>query len=167
MILLATLLGAALLIMGLFPETPLGRRLHDALVERPAAALSRFGLARTVALTAFLLFGLFLFWVGEAEGVRLFAMMAPEALTWLALFDAGVVIDLIGLTLIAGGAGRLRPALDRMRRMLAHGLTVTAAPARRAARAVRIVARRVTSSLRNDADDRPAFGASDLQPAFG
>lgn len=164
MIHLFCLLLLALTTICLFPDTAVAQALRRWLIERPAAALSRFGLGRTIGLTALVLFGLFLFWVGEAEGMRLFAMMAPEALTWLALFDAGVMIDLIGLTLIAGGAGRIRPALDRARQILTRGLTALGAPPRRAARAVRIVVRCLASSLRKDADDRPVFG---LQPALG
>lgn len=162
------LLAIALVTIGLFPDTTAARTLRLWLIERPAAALSRFGLGRTIVLGGLILFGLFLFWVGEAEGVRLFAMMAPEALTWMALFDAGAVIDLVAVVLIAGGAGRIRPALQRVRLILGRSAARMTAPVRRASRAVRSAVRRIGSTLRNDADDRPAPGRDfGPHPAFG
>lgn len=164
MIFLCVLLAAAVLTMTLFPDTRVARTLHLWLVERPAAALSRFGARRTIVLGLLILVGVGMFWAGGAEGVRLFVMGAPEAFAWMALFDAGAVIDLIALAFVARGATRLAPMRERLRRMLYGVVTVTIRPARRAARTVRSAVRRRLSGRRDDAEPRPVFGR---QPAFG
>ena len=164
MMLLCILLATAVLTMTLFPDTRVARILHLWLVERPAAALLRFGAGRTIVLGLLIVVGIGMFWAGGAEGVRLFAMGAPEAFAWMALFDAGAVIDLIALAFIAQGATRLAPIRERLQRALDGVVAATVRPARRAGRAVRSAVRRRLSGRRDDDRPRPVFG---LQPAFG
>lgn len=164
MILFCILLATAVLTMTLFPQTQVARTLHLWLIERPAAALSRFGAGRTIALGLLTLIGMGMFWIGEAEGLRLFAMGAPEAFAWMAMFDGGAVIDLIAVALIARGGARLAPIRERLRQGLSRLIAITVRPVRRAGRAVRTTVRRRLASRRDDAEPRAVFG---LQPAFG
>ncbi len=157
------LLAIALVMIGLFPDTAAARPLRLWLIERPAAALSRFGLGRTIVIVLLVLIGVGLFWIGGAEGLRLFAMGAPEAFAWMAMFDAGAVIDLIAVAVIAQGASRLTFVRARLRRTLKALTTMLVRAPRRAARAVRCAVRRMTGR-RDDAEPRPGRA---LQPAFG
>lgn len=164
MIPLSILLAAAVLTMTLFPETGVARTLRIWLIGRPAVALSRFGAGRMIVLSLLALIAIGMFWLGEAEGLRLFAMGAPEAFAWMAMFDAGAVIDLVVVAVIAQGATRLAPMRERLQRTLNGLVAVTVRPARRAGRAVRSAVRRRLTGRRDDAEPRFAFGA---QPAFG
>lgn len=165
MILACLTLALLVLTKAVFPDTRIGRALRAWLVERPAEALSRFGAGRALAPTILLLSGLLLFELGGAEGIRLFAMGAPEAMAWFVMFDVGLLLDVMLIAVAAGGAARLR-ALRDLAQKLAHGITVRVVrPMRRAGRAVRSIRARRRSRGRPDDGDRPTSWG--FQPAFG
>lgn len=163
LVLACLVLAMLTLAMIAFPDTRAARALRRWLVERPAEGLSRLGLGRALALTALLLFGLLLFELGEAEGLRLFFMFVPEALPWIIAFDAGVLLDMTLIALAVGGAARLRAARDQVVRVSTGFIAPVRRGAHRAVRAVRNAARRPG---RSDDADRPR-PISGLQPAFG
>lgn len=171
MILACFVLAAVTLAMSAFPDTRTGRTLRRWLVERPAEALSRLGAGRAMALTLFLLFGLLLFELGEAEGLRLFFMFVPEALPWIVAFDAGLLLDMTIIAMAAGGAARLRAVRDQLVGAVAHVATPIRQHASRAGRAVRTVMKRLRPGRTDEGDrPRPAFGRGSAfgpQPAFG
>ena len=147
-----TILFAALLLIGamvLYPDTPAGRVLRRWLVEAPANALSSLRPRRLVGPAVLVVIGAVLFLLFEAEGLRLFAMLLPEAVGWLALFDAALALDAAALLLLAGGS-RVKPVLARLNALARKVLTLPPAVARRAARAIRTAAARRPKTPRRD-----------------
>jgi hypothetical protein len=150
------LLFAALLaigIMGAWPNTSLGRWLRRWLVEAPARALSRITPRRMISTAALAALGAVLFLLFETEGLRLFAMAAPELIGWAALFDLTVALDVVASVLTVAAGARLKPLMARARLAIARITT----PPCRAARALRA---RITSrpGPRRSDDPEPGFG---------
>lgn len=120
-------------VMGAWPETRLARSLRRWLIDTPARALSRFSHRRLIGPALLAGVGAVLFLLFEAEGLRLFALAAPELVGWAVMFDLTVALDVVaaGLTLVA--AARLKPVMMQARRVASR----LAALPRRAARGLR------------------------------
>ncbi|WP_333592442.1 hypothetical protein [Brevundimonas sp.] len=102
-------------------DTAVGRALREALVQRPARKLAAITRGKAVFWTALILAGVLAVVLFEMEGLRLFGMMAPEALTWFMMFDVGVFIDaLIIAAAVISGRG-WRATTQEARRWLDQG----------------------------------------------
>ncbi|NBB63959.1 hypothetical protein GVN18_32350 [Pseudomonas sp. ODNR1LW] len=104
-----------LIVLGLtiFDQGPVGVALRRWLVAAPARLLSQWSRGQLIGLACVALIGAAAVVLFEAEGLRLFAMAAPEMLGWFLMFDVTVLFDLLVLTVslhaLAGwrGLGRL------------------------------------------------------------
>lgn len=124
-------------VMGACPETPLGRTLKRWLVETPARVVARFSPRRLVGPALLALAGVVLVVLFEAEGLRLFALAAPELVSWAVMFDITVTLDLVAASLAMAGATRLKPILARLRVTVQRATATLRGLPRRAARALR------------------------------
>lgn len=114
MLLIATMLGLwALLIAA--RGTPIGRMLDWLLVDAPARALQRVGRGHVFVVIGLVVFVGAVFWIFEAEGVRLLSMAAPDILGVLAMAEVSTYVDLIVMGAVAASTARLRPVVDRLR----------------------------------------------------
>lgn len=145
-------------IMGACPDTAAGRTLRRWLVETPARALARLTPRRLIGPTLLAAFGLLLFLLFEAEGLRLFAMALPEVVGWAVMFDVTVTLDLLAALLVVSEGARLRPVAAHLRRMTSGAARTFGVARRRAARAIRAAARRPSPSRNDDPEPWAAFG---------
>ncbi|HEX8470822.1 MAG TPA: hypothetical protein VF633_06895 [Brevundimonas sp.] len=97
-----------------FPETPIARTLHRHLVERVAQGMNRVRLAHIVFGAALTAIGMVFIVVFEGEGLRVFGMMAPEAVSWFAMFDVALFLDVFAMTLALAATTRLKAARDQI-----------------------------------------------------
>lgn len=172
------MLTLVLLTIGLlvtFPVTAIGKQLRERLVEAPARWLGTLTPGRVAIYVALALSGLILFGLFEAEGLRLFAYMAPEAVVWFTLFDVALYVDvfLVGAALLASVRvrtlrvmaahllGRVWRATAPLRLALA-GLTLARLSGR--ARQPRVRRPRKLPPPANDADPDPAAWARNARP---
>lgn len=102
---LAAILAGVLTTIALARETATGRFLHDALVEIPAAALDRCARGQAVLVLLLILFAVAAVWAGEADGLRMFGMAAPDVAAWLTTFEIATYID-AAAALVAASASR-------------------------------------------------------------
>lgn len=102
------LIWLALLAAG---ETPVGRGMRRWLVERPATWLAQFTRGQVILLGASMLFGVLLFWMMEDEGLRLFAMYAPELMGMVASLELASTIDIIAVAVSTTAMARARGLL--------------------------------------------------------
>lgn len=104
LLLMLSVLGLLVLV----PETPIVRSLHRLLVQQPARRLAKLTPGRMAFWLILGLSGLLLFILFEAEGVRLFAFMAPEIVMWFTMFDVALFLDvfLIAGAMVATTRGR-------------------------------------------------------------
>jgi hypothetical protein len=128
------------IVLGLtiFDEGPVGGVLRRWLVSVPAQFLSQLSRGQLIGLACFALIGAAAVTLFEAEGLRLFAMAAPEMVGWFLMFDVTVLFDLLVLTVslhaLAGwrGLGRLaQAARDQGLRLWAQVRTRARSRARR------------------------------------
>ncbi|MBI1407880.1 MAG: hypothetical protein GC145_17335 [Caulobacter sp.] len=167
------MLTLVLLTIGLlvaFPVTAIGKQLRERLVEAPARWLNTLTPGRVAIYGALALSGLILFGLFEAEGLRLFAYMAPEAVVWFTVFDVALYVDvfLVGAALLASvrvRALRVMAAhlLGRVWRATAPLLLALAGLSGRA-RQPRVRHPRKPPPPANDADPDPATWARDARP---
>jgi len=129
-----------LIVLGLtiFDEGPVGGVLRRWLVSVPAQLLSQLSRGQLIGLACVALLGVTAVTLFEAEGLRLFAMAAPEMVGWFLMFDVTVLFDLLVLTIslhaLAGwrGLGRLtQAARDQGLRLWAQVRTGARSRARR------------------------------------
>lgn len=140
-------------IMGACPGTQLGQTLRRWLVEAPARALARISPRQLIGPAMLAVAGGVLFVLFEAEGLRLFAMAAPELLGWAVMFDITVTLDLVAASLTVAGVARLRPLIARLGIVAASATAVARALPRRAARALRTrTIRRPGPASKDDAE---------------
>jgi hypothetical protein len=125
-------------------RTPIGQAMRRALVNRPAAWLSRFSLTQVLLLGASMLFGVLLFWLMEEEGLRLFAMYLPELMGIVSSVEIATTVELLGVTLATATMVRVRAMLGWVQAKLPG----------RSRRAVR--QRRPQDGNAANDDDRPA-----------
>jgi hypothetical protein len=97
------------------------------LVELPARRLNALTAGRVAFYAALALAGAGLFWLFEAEGIRLFSFIAPDLLVWFTMFDVSVFLDIFILAAVLAARVRIRAvatALVRgLRRMPSRGRT--------------------------------------------
>jgi hypothetical protein len=104
---LASMAAIWLLIL-VAPATPIGRFLRASLVERPAARLNRLSAGHVALIVlAGIVIGA-IAWAGEGDGLRMLAMAAPEAATWLTSFEIAAYLDVAVAAFAAWSAARLR-----------------------------------------------------------
>lgn len=140
-------------VMAAWPDTRLGRGLRHWLIEAPARALARISPRRLIGPALLAGVGAVLFLLFEAEGLRLFAMAAPELVGWAVMFDLTVALDVVAAGLTLAAAARLKPVMMQVRRVASR----LAALPRRAARALRARTIRRPGPRPSD-DPEPVFG---------
>ncbi|HMA49346.1 MAG TPA: hypothetical protein VKP60_06300, partial [Magnetospirillaceae bacterium] len=74
-------------------ETPLGKRLHQLLVEGPAAAIGRLTFGHLLGVGILLTLAGIVIYLGGADGLRMVAAASPDLGIWFALFDVGTYVD--------------------------------------------------------------------------
>lgn len=118
MITLTIALLAAWLTMLIAPETPIGCFLHRALVEMPAARLSR--ITRGQILLTLLLITMIggLVWLIGRESVGLMSMSAPEITSGIMTFEVTTWLDVVTAAVMVASATRLRGIGRQVRAML-------------------------------------------------
>lgn len=111
--LIPLVLTAVLLLLYAAPEAKSVKALRRILVDQPVRLLSRpspakllFGLALSGA--AIGLISLF-----EGEGVKIFAMMSPEAAAWFAMFDVATITDALIFGLVVSASVKLSAVVGR------------------------------------------------------
>jgi hypothetical protein len=107
---LAIFLFAVLAVAVLAPETPLGRAFRELLIEAPARKLNNFKRSHFVALIFAVGVLVVVYVFAKTDGVRLFALGFPEALSWFIAFDVATYIDAIALAALLASVVRLRAA---------------------------------------------------------
>jgi hypothetical protein len=118
------LLSILLIVFSLvaFDRSRVGRALRRWLVEAPADRLARLSRGQVLGLGVVVLLGWAAMALFEAEGLRLFAMAAPELTGWVMLFDVTVVFDMMVLALslraLAGWRGLTRIAATVLRQAI-------------------------------------------------
>lgn len=96
------------LLLVAFPTTALGRRLRELLVDWPARRLASITPGKIAFYLALGMAGVVLFWLFEAEGVRLFSLMAPDLVVWFTVFDVSVFLDVMILGIMLSATARVR-----------------------------------------------------------
>lgn len=137
--LLASMLGAAMLLMRLFPETPTAQRLHLYLVEVPIALAAKAERRHLILIVVLLFAGQMLATMGAADLALSYA------------FDLSLYFD---VAITAAGAAamlRMKGAVGAARQAIARPMRLL-----RAARARRIAVTRRTPPA-NDDEPAPAF----------
>jgi hypothetical protein len=99
-----------------FPRTLIGKALREILVDKPARWLSRITPGRITFYACLGVVGLVFFWLFEAEGVRLFSLMAPDLIVWFTVFDVSVFLDVFLLGLALTAHTRLRAVREDIER---------------------------------------------------
>ena len=154
--LLALLLGLLATLI-VFPETPPARALHRFLVEPIARRLNRVRFGHVVFGAALLLIGALLFMGLADEGLKLFSLFAPEAVSWFAMFDVAMFLDVFALAVAIAATTRLKAMRDHIVARIRTAVTQT----RLALRSGRQRARRdkSTTARPTASDDPDPFGA--------
>lgn len=142
------LVVVAMLIMKLWPATPVARRLHRDLVETTCRFLAR--------VTRRHLIFLILIVVAVTAGAEILAMAGPPHMAIIALWDVATFVDVVSAVLMVAAVGRARSAWFALRARIS---SLTRRPgAHRRPRAAR------RPSPRKESDDkgdrwvgRPAF----------
>lgn len=155
--------GILLAAMLLFPDTDTGRSLHRWLVEAPARRLDRIARGEAAFYGLLALLGLVLMLVLDVEGLKLFGLMAPEALLWFAMFDVGVFVEALLITGAILGTNVVRTLKAQDHTLRTRAKTVVRRAARRASRAIRGISR---PQAGDDNDDRPAWAGQAGYRAF-
>jgi hypothetical protein len=163
---LVILLGVIFAIVGLCPESDIGKLLRRALVEAPARKLARMTRRRMILGAALLVF-----LVGAIALARLiedgmvFVQFVPEGVAWMAAFDVASYLELMAAVWLVAGALSLRAvdqamkaAAARARQWAANRLRMlVAAMGRLAERRAHRIRRRIAAKKPKDGD-RPAPG---------
>ncbi|MEG1452573.1 hypothetical protein [Brevundimonas sp.] len=95
--------------------TPQGRAAGQTWVCDIAQRLNAITRGQLIFYTALALAGLGLVVLFEAEGVRVFAMIAPEAVMWFAAFDMAIMLDAMVLLAGLGAMQKMRSAVEVLR----------------------------------------------------
>jgi hypothetical protein len=106
------------LLLVAFPATAPGRVLRRLLVEAPARRLNGLTAGRVAFYGALALAGVGLFWLFEAEGIRLFSFIAPDLLVWFTMFDVSVFLDVFILAAVLAARVRIRAVATALARGL-------------------------------------------------
>lgn len=106
------------LLLVAFPTTTPGRALRRLLIEAPARRLNGLTAGRVAFYGALALAGAGLFWLFEAEGIRLFSFIAPDLLVWFTMFDVSVFLDVFILAAVLAARVRIRVVATALARGL-------------------------------------------------
>ncbi len=109
------LLCAALAVVLLAPETPVGKWPRYLLVEWPAHKLAQVRPAHLAAWCVGLSVILLIVAYAKTEGATLVAMGVPDAFTWFTMFDVAVYLDAIAIVALVAATVRLRASYDVLR----------------------------------------------------
>lgn len=124
---MSVLLFALLLSVIVFPTASTSRAITRCLVQPMAQWLNGLSLMNAALIGAVIVAGVLVAILAGEEALRLFSMMAPEALVWLTLVDASILIDLFVVGTVLAGVARLQALRDHaMMRMRTMGSAVTA-----------------------------------------
>jgi hypothetical protein len=128
--------------------TPIGNRLHRALVEAPARRLSRIGRGHILFAIVTLSIIVTLVWFLENDGRMLVTMGLPEFLGFATAIDLSALLDLAAVAVIAATTIRFRAVGTWLRQQIV--------PRRPRARRTRVQRLRPPA---NDDERRPALAA--------
>lgn len=151
------LLTSSLLIvfgLTLFDRGPIGAALRLLLVETPVRHLSRTSRGQVLGLLLIIGIGVLAVALFEAEGVRMYAMAAPELTGWALMFDVTVVFDMMVLAISLRAAASWRGLVRQIR----AAVGIAARMATTAVKGVRSRARRIRP-LRPPSDE-----SSEIEP---
>lgn len=111
------LISSLLIAFGLtlFDRGPIGAALRLWLVQTPAHHLSRTSRGQVLGLLLIIGIGVLAVALFEAEGVRIYAMAAPELTGWVLMFDATVVVDMMVLAISLRAASSWRGLVRQIR----------------------------------------------------
>lgn len=154
---MAALICALVLSMIVFPEASTSKALHRLLVEPFARWLNGLSPLNYMLIAAVIAAGVLAAALLGAEGLGLFGMMAPEALIWLSVFDASILVDLVVAGAVLAGMARVRTVRDLALMRLRQATSMVAA--------VRRGGRRRTRRLPPTAAEKPR--RSDDPDPFG
>lgn len=104
-----TLFLFVMAILGFARETPLGKRLHELLVEIPAAALSKVTFGHLLGIGILITVAGIIIHLGGTDGLRIVAAASPDLGLWFALFDVGTYLDAIIFVASVSAFARLAP----------------------------------------------------------
>jgi hypothetical protein len=149
---LALTLFAVFLVIWTAPDTLIGKALRRALVEWPAARLSRLTARRMLGLVTLAAGLAVAFWLLDRELLLVASMAMPEAVGWLATFEISTLVDALAAIALASAHLRLRGAAGRVRAALG-ALRARLGARNRDRRARRTEVRKAD----NDDADGPAF----------
>jgi hypothetical protein len=99
---------ACLLALAAFPTSSIGRVLRRYLVEAPARRLNAIKAGHIVILVGLALVGLIFYGLFDAEGLRVFGLMAPEIGVWFSTFELSLVMDVLAVGLAVAATTRFR-----------------------------------------------------------
>lgn len=120
MLIVTLVFVACWLTLGFAPDIPIARALRRALVEMPAARLSRITRGDVaVAIVLAIAAGMIAF-VGEGDGIRLLTMAAPDMALWITSFEISTVVDIVVAIALAASHMRVGTIIDRIRRRPRH-----------------------------------------------
>ncbi len=150
------LISSLLIAFGLtlFDRGPIGASLRLWLVETPARHLSRISRGQVFGLLLVVGLGVLAVALFEAEGVRIYAMAAPELTGWVLMFDVTVVFDMMVLAISLRAAASWRGLVRQTRTVV----SIAARMATTAVKGVRSRARRIRP-LRPPSDE-----SSEIEP---
>lgn len=111
------LISSLLIVFGLtlFDRGPIGAALRLWLVQTPAPHLSRTSRGQVLGLLLGIGIGVLAVALFEAEGVRIYAMAAPELTGWALMFDMTVVFDMMVLAISLRAAASWRGLVRQIR----------------------------------------------------
>ena len=150
------LISSLLIAFGLtlFDRGPIGAALRLWLVQTPARHLPRTSRGHVLGLLLIIGIGVLAVALFEAEGVRIYAMAAPELTGWVLMFDVTVVFDMMVLAISLRAAASWRGLVRQTRTVV----SIAARMATTAVKGVRLRARRIRP-LRPPSDE-----SSDIKP---
>lgn len=150
------LISSLLIAFGLtlFDRGPIGAALRLWLVQTPAHHLSRTSRGQVLGLLLIIGIGVLAVALFEAEGVRIYAMAAPELTGWVLMFDATVVFDMMVLAISLRAAASWRGLVRQTRTVV----SIAARMATTAVKGVRSRSRRIRP-LRPPSDE-----SSEIEP---
>ncbi|PHY21173.1 hypothetical protein [Caulobacter sp. BP25] len=112
---------ACVLALVAFPASSIGRLLRRYLVEFPARRLNEITPGKIALFGLLGGCGVIMFWLFEAEGLRLFGMMAPEIAIWLGMFEVSLFLDALMISIAIATTTRLRDTGLLVRRAFQRG----------------------------------------------
>jgi hypothetical protein len=168
---LILLLCAAMVVAWRWPQAPVGRALHQLLVDGPALQLAELDLGRVLpkrvagrvalALLVLLAIGLIAVAIARSDVFFFLAQGMPEGIAWFATFDIATYLDVIAVGLVLGATMRLRALYGAFKAWAARSVAGRAVRRAGSARA-RARAPRPERKTPPSNDDEPAWAGFGL-----